>query len=155
MLQYIRALTKAQADNLAREADAIVKRMHDLHEAGNKGVKPNGFTYNAALLACGEERHTKQAKALEAFTLAIELFNEQSKQMVQVSIGNMLRCANLLPEGGQKDSFVRSTFTLGCRSGFINELVVRDLESAGAESTWRALIKCPSEEADVNRLAQQ
>lgn len=155
---FIRALTKARVDNLSQRAEEIVNKMNALHQAGEKGIAPTVFTYNALLLACSEETSPEAANRLEAFKLAIKTFNtiRNSKEGPdQVSFGNMLRCANLLPGGEQKQALVRSTFQLCCKRGLCNSFVIRDLQFAAPEPLWRSILDCPQGDFAMERLPSQ
>eukprot|EP00522_Entomoneis_paludosa_P018945 CAMPEP_0172443794 /NCGR_PEP_ID=MMETSP1065-20121228/3992_1 /TAXON_ID=265537 /ORGANISM="Amphiprora paludosa, Strain CCMP125" /LENGTH=854 /DNA_ID=CAMNT_0013194133 /DNA_START=212 /DNA_END=2776 /DNA_ORIENTATION=+ len=144
---FIRAMTKAKIPNLAYKANVIMRRMFDLFEQGNRSIRPTVFTYNAVMMACAETLSIPDADPLEAFKIAVQVFNELrsgGEDPDHVSFGNMLRCAKLLPDGDQKNSVIKSTFSLCARSGFVNEFVVRDLQSTAPEEMWRELLGTPT-----------
>lgn len=154
---FIRALTRAQEQNLAKKAYAILQRMNTLYEEGNRGIKPTVFTFNAVLNACGESVKN-DSKPMEAFKVALTIFNDlrgQRDGLDHVSFGNMLKCANLLPEGPQKEKFIAQTFKLCCDKGLVNTFVVRDLQASATEELWRELLGCPQGEADVEYLPRE
>jgi hypothetical protein len=66
-----------------------------------------------------------------------------------VSFGNMLQCADLIPDGQQKTALIQSTFKLCCRDGFVNSFVIRYFQSVASEDLWRSILGCPPE-SDVN-----
>ena len=155
---FIRALTRAKEKNLAKKSYAILQRMNTLYEEGNRGIKPTVFTYNAVLNACAETLSTEDPKPMEAFKIALQIFNDlrsQREGLDHVSFGNMLKCANLLPEGPQKDKFIATTFKLCCDRGLVNTFVVRDLQGSATEDMWRELLGCPQGEVDVDRLPRE
>jgi pentatricopeptide repeat protein len=153
---FIRALTKAKTRGLAKRANLILKKMESLYEQGNTGIKPTTFTYNAVLNACAESISTEDSEPLEAFSVAIGIFNDlrnsSSEGPDHVTFGNMLRCAALLPEGEQRDAVLSSIFSLGCKRGLVNSYVVRDLQYASSEELWRSLLKWPVGEVDCDQL---
>lgn len=152
---FIRALTKAKVKGLAKKATTILKKMNQLYEDGNRGMKPTRFTFNAVLNACAESAANDDADPMQAFTVAIGIFNDLRNSREgpdHVTFGNMLRCAALLQEGEQRDSVAKSTFQLCCKRGFVNSYVVRDLQNVCGEELWRSLLKCPTGEVDFERL---
>lgn len=152
---FIRALTKAKVNGLAKKATTILNKMNDLYEEGNRGLKPTTFTYNAVLNACAESIGDEETDRLDAFKVAIGIFNDlrnSSEGPDHVTFGNMLRCAALLPEGEQRDAVAKSTFQLCCKRGFVNAYVVRDLQYACNEALWRPLLKCPQGDVDCDQL---
>jgi hypothetical protein len=156
---FIRAMTKAKVSNLPYKANVILKRMQAFYDDGNYEIKPTVFTYNAILYACAESPLCDNSDPREAFKLAVTIFNElrnaRGGEPDHVSYGNMLRCANLLPEGGQKDAFISTTFQLCCDKGFVNSYVLRDLQFVSSEDLWRSLLQRPEGEADIERLPSQ
>jgi hypothetical protein len=155
---FIRAMTKARVSNLAYKSNVILKRMQAFYDDGNKAIKPTVFTYNAILNACAESPSCDNSDPIEAFKLAVKIFNELRNSRGEpdhVSFGNMLRCANLLPEGGQKDAFISTTFQLCCDGGLVNSYVLRDLQFSSSEDLWRSLLQRPEGEADIERLPPQ
>jgi hypothetical protein len=156
---FIRAMTKAKISNLPYKSNVILKRMQAFYDDGNYAIKPTVFTYNAILNACAESPSCDNSDPREAFKLAVKIFNElrnaRGGEPDHVSFGNMLRCANLLPEGGQKDAFISTTFQLCCDRGFVNSYVLRDLQYASSEDLWRSLLQRPEGEADIERLPPQ
>ena len=152
---FLRALTKAKVNGLARKAITILKKMTELYEAGNKGLKPTTFTYNAVLNACAESISAEDSERMQAFKAAIGIFNDlrsSSEGPDHVTFGNMLRCAALLPEGEQRDAVVTSTFQLCCKRGFVNSYVIRDLQYSCNEELWRSLLRCPQGQVDCEQL---
>jgi len=152
---FIRALTKAEVPNLAKKALAILNRMAELNQLGNKGIRPTVFTYNAVLNACATSASGDPGSNLDAFRTAIGVFNElrASKETLDhVTYGNMLRCAVLLPAGSQRDAMVATTFDLCCKCGFVNSFVLRDLENAVDEQLLRKLTQIPQGEVAVENL---
>jgi hypothetical protein len=152
---FIRALTKGKAQGLYKKASILLQRMHNLYETGNEGIKPTVFTYNAVLNACAESLHIEDESRSEAFKTAVRVFTDLrggKERPDHVTFGNMLRCANLLPEGEQRDKFVSATFRLCCEQGFVNTFVVRDLVGAASEELWRSLLDCPAGEVDFGTL---
>ena len=159
---FIRAMAKAHVPKLAHNSNVLLKRMDDLSRIGNNtSLRPTVFTYNAVLRACAESDGIEGADSLEAFKIAIQVFNElrslSSKQQElgpdHVSFGNMLSCAPLIPDGEQKDALIRSTFQLCCRSGYVNNLVLRDLRSVASRSLWEQVLRCPPEtEVGIDQL---
>jgi Pentatricopeptide repeat domain/PPR repeat len=145
---FIRAMIKARVPGLARKANAILNRMQDLYQSGNKRVKPTVFTYNAVLLACAESKFVEEFEqsSKEALKVAVTIFNELRSESVDepdhVSFGNMLRCSNLLPLGSQKDALVTSIFQLCCQRGFVNQFILRDLRLVASDEVWKSLLGC-------------
>ena len=117
---FIRAMTKAHIPKLAIRAHAMLQRMQHLSTtSGSESIQPTVFTRNAVLLACAESQTAPESDPLEAFKIAVRVFNEVRKgpeEPDHVTFGNMLRCAQLLPEGSQKENVIRSTFDLCCRT---------------------------------------
>ena len=115
----------------------------------------------AVLMACAETPSTPDPQPLKAFKIAVQVFNDlrnsnRGEEPDHVSYGNMLRCANLLPDGDQKDNVVKSTFQLCAKNGFVNNFVVRDLQAAASEDLWRALLQTPVGEAvDADNLPRE
>jgi pentatricopeptide repeat protein len=153
---FIRALTRCKAPEMHKKAETLLKRMHSLYEGGNNvSIKPTVFTYNAVLNACGESRHVEGTSHDQAFKTAVRVFNELragGEGFDHVTFGNMLRCANLLPEGTQRDKYVSATFSLCCQQGFVNSFVLRDLQQVVAEGVWRPLLDLPRGEPDLDHL---
>jgi hypothetical protein len=153
---FIRALTKGRAQGLHKKASMLLQRMQNLYETGNEGIRPTVFTYNAVLNACAESLHIEDESRTEAFKTAVRVFTDLrssgKERPDHVTFGNMLRCANLLPEGEQRDKFVSATFRLCCEQGFVNTFVVRDLVGAASDKLWRSLLDCPAGEADFDTL---
>jgi hypothetical protein len=156
---FIRAMTRARVANLAHKASMILKRMQSLYEEGNRAIKPTVFTYNAVLNACAESSSSENSNPLEAFKVAIKVFNDlrncAGEQPDHVSFGNMLRCANLLPVGDQKDALIKTTFELCRDQGLVNSYILRDLQFAASEDVWRPLIDCTEGAADIELLPPQ
>jgi hypothetical protein len=128
-----------------------LEEMRDGYRAGNRGLDPTVFTCNAVLLACSEDT----GPPLDAFKVAVRVFNDVRATKDgpdQVTFGNMLRCARLLPDGDRREALIRSTFQLCCRRGFVNAFVVRDLQAAAPEPLWRSLLQCPGGEVDLERV---
>ena len=149
---FMRSLTKAKAENLSQRCYGLLKEMQQGYEQGNKGLAPTVFTYNAVLMACSEDPTPTK---MDAFTIAIRVFNElrQTREGPDhVSFGNLLRCANLLPDGEQKEALVRSTFQLCCQRGSVNAFVIRDLQAASSEPFWRSLLQCPQGDVNLERF---
>jgi hypothetical protein len=73
---FILALTKAKTRGLAKRATLVLKKMEFLYEQANRGIKPTTFTYNAVLHACAESISTEDSEPLEAFAVAIGIFND-------------------------------------------------------------------------------
>lgn len=152
---FIRALTRARVRGLAKKASLVLKKMKSIYEEGNKGIKPTIFTYNAVLNACAESISAEETENLEAFTIAIGIFNDLrngSEGLDHVTFGNMLRCAALLPVGEKRDAVVSNIFSLCCKRGFVNSYVVRDLQFASCEELWRSLLRWPVGEVDCDQL---
>jgi pentatricopeptide repeat protein len=154
---FIRALTKAKVKGLARKATTVLKKMNELHQQGNRSIKPTTFTYNAVLNACADSINDDDSDNMEAFKVAIGIFNDLRNDgndgPDHVTFGNMLRCAALLPEGEQRDTVITSTFQLCCKTGFVNSYVIRDLQYACSnEELWRRLVKCPQGDVDCDEL---
>ena len=136
---FIRAMTKAKIPNLAYKSKLLLQRMRDLSRDGNLALRPTVFTYNAVLLAAVTDASPT------AFTTAVQTFNELRKdptaELDHVSIGNMLRCANMLEESDPKrPALIRSTFDLGCQMGLINAFVVRDLRTLTSSDMCKDLL---------------
>lgn len=152
---FIRAITRAKEDNLAQKAVEVLDRMNSLHESGNMGIAPSLFTYNAVLNACAESIHNENTNHVEAFKIALGVFNPMRVQrngLDHVTCGNMLKCANLIPDGPQKEKFIASTFKIACDRGLVNTFVIRDLQGAAPEETWRGMLNCPLGEVDISIL---
>jgi pentatricopeptide repeat protein len=148
---YIRALAKGKADNLATQSMSLLEEMRDGYRAGNKGLNPTVFTCNALLLACSED----SGSPVDAFKVAVQIFNDVRTMKDgpdQVTFGNMLRCANLLPDNDRRDTLIRSTFQLCCNRGFVNSFVIRDLQAVAPEPLWRSLLQCPDGDVDMERI---
>lgn len=153
---FIRSLTKAQVPNLAQAAKTVLERMDASSEQGNNGMKPTVFTFNAVLKACSDDLPEGTTTNLEAFKVALSIFNElrtnPAHEPDHVTYGNMLRCSMLLPQGPQREAMIATTFQLCCRHGFVNEFVIRDLQAASTEELWRGLCNCPEGEMNTERL---
>lgn len=152
---FIRALTKARVKDLPKRAALILKRMQELFKAGNKGIKPTTFTYNAVLNACAETPSTEDGQPIEAFKVAVAVFNDlrsNREQPDHVTFGNMLRCAALLPHGEQRNKVVQTTFETCCEKGFVNAYVLRDLQYAAPEELWRSLLQWEEGEPELLEL---
>ena len=164
---FIRAMTKGRVPNMAYKSQVLLERMKELHRMGdNMEIEPSAFTFNAVLIACAETANTKedssQQACMDAFKVAVRTFNElrslasrhdELQGPDHVSFANMIRCANLLPGGEQKDALVKSTFQLCCKSGLFNSFVLRDLLMVASEDLWRELLHCPTEaEVDLEQL---
>ncbi|CAB9515442.1 Pentatricopeptide repeat-containing protein [Seminavis robusta] len=153
---FIRAMTKARVAKLANKSYAILQRMRRSYEEGNEGIQPTVFTYNAVLTACAET--TNENETREAFKIAIELFNEMRglrDGLDHVSFGRMLKCANLLPEGPQKDKLIASTFKMCCRKGLVNSFVIQNFQNMVPEEQWRSILRCPRGEVNMELLPPQ
>jgi pentatricopeptide repeat protein len=143
---FIRALTRAKIPNLATKAQFLLQRMYEL-ETNNPEIRPTTFSYNAVLLAAAESPAdpTNEAAFKVAFKVAVETFNElrqdEREDLDHVSFGNMLRCANLLPQDDPKrEALIRSIFTLCCRLGWVNAFVIRDLQTVAEPAVWGDLL---------------
>ena len=166
---FIRAMARARVDNLAARSIAVLRRMQELSQVDdNQGIAPTVFTYNAVLMACAEsgdvpspdrtDAASCQASSLDAFKVAAKTFNELRNIQEgpdHVSFSHMIRCANLLPAGDQKDAFIQSTFALCCKAGFVNSYVIRDLQHSASEDLWRSLLDCPEGMYDFARIPSQ
>lgn len=158
---YIRALIKARVPNMAEKAYSLLKRMKDLARKGdNQGIQPEVFTYNAVLMACAETSQEVDSNSMNAFKIAIKVFNELRSQPANggsgpdhVSFGNMLRCSKLLTDEAQRISLINSTFQLCCQQGYVNVFVLRDLQLSAPEDVWRQMLQCPpGMEVDLERF---
>lgn len=152
---FIRALTKGRPPDMHNKAETLLNRMHQLYENGNEGIKPTIFAYNAVLNACAESIHIENNSHDDAFKTAIRVFSrlrEGKESMDHVTFGNLLRCAQLLPEGEKRDKYVSATFRMCCDQGFVNNFVLRDLQLASSEELWRSLLDLPRGEPDIERL---
>jgi hypothetical protein len=155
---YIRALTKGLVPNLPQECLKVLDKVESLRQTGLPDLAPTVFTYNAVLMACAAQPGAPDPGDSEAFKVAIRIWNNLRRLPEgpdQVSFANMLRCANLLRAGGQKDAFIQSTFALCCQRGYVNTFVVNDLQRSASEVLWRKLLGCPSGEVDCDRLPTQ
>lgn len=155
---FIRAMTKAKVPGLAKEALGVLQRMHSL-SLENRGIKPTVFTYNAVLKACATDLSDDSVTNLEAFKVALSVFNElrapdTKEEPDHVTFGNMLQCAALLPQGPQREAMIASTFQLCCRRGFVNTFVLRDLQLVATEELWRELCQCPEGDANIDHVPQ-
>lgn len=156
---YIRALVKAAVPDVASKTYALLNQMKQLYSEGNQGIQPTVFTYNAVLMACAAtSKENDSQKRAGAFKIAISLFNELRNgkgelALDHVSFGNLLQCANLLPPSEQRDSLIRSTFGLCCKSGFVNSFVLRDFQAVASDELWVATMKCsPDTAINADRL---
>lgn len=156
---FIRAMVKASVPDVAPKTHALLNQMKQLFSEGNHGINPTVFTYNAVLMACAAtSKESDSAKRAGAFKIAISLFNELRNgtgelALDHVSFGNLLQCANLLPPSEQRDSLIRSTFGLCCKSGYVNTFVLRDFRSVASDELWVATMKCsPDTEINADRL---
>ena len=152
---FIRALAKGKSKNLHKKAYFLLQKMRELYEAGNEGIKPTVFTYNAVLHACSESLHIEGIPRLDAFKVAVTVFNEMRKdneELDHVTFGNMLRCASLLPEGEKRNALIETTFRLCCESGFVNSYVIRDLQNSAPEELWRSLLGRPEGDVEMESL---
>jgi hypothetical protein len=155
---FIRAMTKAEVPQLAKEAFVVLQRMNEL-AVENRGIKPSVFTYNAVLKACAASLSEDSTTNIEAFKIALTVFNElraadTKEEPDHVTFGNMLQCAALLPQGSQREAMIASTFQLCCRRGFVNTFVIRDLQFAATEDLWRDLCQCPEGDVNIEQLPQ-
>jgi len=146
---FIRCLARDKVPGLYKKAELLLQRMNILYTEGNVDIKPSIFTYNVALNACAMSANIEGSPAAEVFQASVRIFTELRKELDpdHVTFGNMLRCANLLPESEKKDKFVQATFQLCCKQGFVNTLVLRDLQNATTEQLWMSLTGVPP---DVN-----
>lgn len=141
---FIRAMTKARIPNLAEKAHAMLMRMDDVFsETGNFDMKPSIFTYNAVIFACSETApEASELERKQALKIAVSIFNEIRK-LTEVgdpfTFGNMLRCANLLQPGEQKDQFMGSIFQECCRQGLVSEFMLRDFKAFASEGLVRSI----------------
>jgi hypothetical protein len=140
---FIRAMTKAEVPQLAKEAFVVLQRMNEL-AVEDRGIKPSVFTYNAVLKACAASLSEDSTTNIEAFKIALTVFNElraadTKEEPDHVTFGNMLQCAALLPQGSQREAMIASTFQLCCRRGFVNTFVIRDLQFADGRSMERSV----------------
>ena len=156
---FIRAMTRGRVKYLGTTANQILKRMDALYSEGNKGIRPTVFTFNSVLNACAETRNTVDAKPMEAFKIALDIFNRLREQkrdgLDHVSFGNMLKCSNLLPDCPQKNKFIETTFKLCCKKGLTNQFVLRDLVQCAPEDVWRPLVGCHAGEPDISMLPSE
>ena len=148
---FIRSLTKARVPNLAYKARLLLQRMRDLSSTENVGIRPTTFTYNAVLLAAATDDSSS------ALSVALQTFNELRKdtkvELDHVSIGNMLRCANLLEEPTKRAALIKSTFSLGCQHGLVNAFVLRDLRLVATPEQQTELLGAEySEEAEYDMI---
>lgn len=152
---FIRALTRGKATDMHKKAESLLKRMTTLYEGGNEGIKPTVFTYNAVLNACAESIHIEGTSREDAFKTAIRVFTELRngrERFDHVTFGNMVRCAQLLPEGEKRDKYVSATFKLCCENGFVNNFVIRDIQLVTEEEQWRSLLNFPKGEPEMELL---
>jgi hypothetical protein len=153
---FISALTKGRAQGLHKKASILLQRMRNLHETGNKAIRPTVFTYNLVLNACAESRHVEDTPLAEAFKTAVSAFTElrsDSKERPDhLTYGRFLRCALLLPEGEKRGKFLSATFKLCCEQGYVNTLVIREFQNLASEEIWRSLLRCPEGEVDIRFL---
>jgi hypothetical protein len=155
---FMRAMTRGLTSGLHQKASFLLTRMVKLYDEGNEEIKPTVFTYNAVLNACAESVHIEDAPLGEAFKTAVKVFTElrnSDQKPDQVTFGNMLRCSRLLPAGEQKEMFISATFRLCCEQGFVNGLVVRDLQESASEELQQSLLGGQSQEVDMNSLPRE
>ncbi len=141
---FIRALTKSKVSGLFKKADLMLQRMHNLSEAGNPDIEPTIFTYNAVLNACAESASIDGTPLQEAFETSVRIFTQLRKEMEpdHVTFANMIRCGNLLPPVSSeqtKEKFLTATFKLCCKSGDVNNYLIRDLSRVASKDVWESL----------------
>mmetsp|Transcript_10007 Transcript_10007/g.24323 ORF Transcript_10007/g.24323 Transcript_10007/m.24323 type:complete len:477 (+) Transcript_10007:3-1433(+) len=141
---FIRALTKGKVEGLHKKADLVLQRMHSLAGEGYPDLQPTIFTYNAVLNACAETVNIKATPLEESFQTSIRIFTQLREEMDpdHVTFANMLHCANLLASASnkqKKDKFVAATFKLSCKTGNVNNYLLRDLSKVASKDVWKEL----------------
>jgi pentatricopeptide repeat protein len=152
---FIRALTKGNVKNLAKKSRIVLDRMQDLYHAGNKGIEPTVFTYNAVLHACAACSDLESVEErTQAFEVALKTFNELRKipkeHCDHVTFGNLMRCAPLMQDETKQIALLTATFRQCCQEGWVNSYIVRDLQNSAPESLWRDLLLTPSGIVDMD-----
>jgi hypothetical protein len=79
-----------------------------------------------------------------AFNTAIAAFSEirsnDSLAPDHITYSSLIKCSTLLPEGEQKNKFVKATITQCAKNGFVNKHFVQDVAEYVSEGMARALI---------------
>lgn len=139
----IRAYIKEdRPGGICKLVQAIVKRMENQYENGNEAARPTIFTYNLLLKSCAKSNNDENEMKV-AFNTAIAAFNEirsnDSLDPDHVTYSSLIKCSTLLPEGEQKNKFIKATITQCAKNGFVNKHFVQDVAEYVSEGMARAL----------------
>lgn len=155
---FIRAITKYRVPQMHKKAELLLKRMKKLYEDGNDSIEPTIFTYNTILNTCSESVHVEGSDQDDAFKTAVRVFSalkSSNEDADPVTFGNLLRCSQLLPEGDKKEKFISATFRLCAEQGYVNALVLRDLQIVAQEDLWRSILGVTQGEPDIEMLPSE
>lgn len=139
----IRAYIKEDTPCVSKLVQTIVKTMEKQYEIGNEAARPTIFTYNLLLKSCAKSNNDENEMKV-AFNTAIAAFNEirsnDSLDPDHITYSSLIKCSTLLPEGEQKNKFIKATITQCAKNGFVNKHFVQDVADYVSEGMARALI---------------
>ena len=153
----IDAWAKSGEEGAAKRAEHILIAMENLYKkTGDPDVKPNVHTANAVCNACAFTKvdHDKK-EALEIAFRVFDWINSQKDMQADAYTYTILLsvCANLLPREDRATRFAhaRDFFGSCCKSGYVNDYVMRKLRQTVTEEEYLSLVNYRTEFASLPR----
>ena len=142
----IDAWAKSGEKGAAKRAEQILIAMQNLYQkTGDPDVKPNVHTANAVCNACAFTKLDQDRN--EALDIAFRVFdwiNTQNDMQADAYTYTILLsvCSNLLPREDRATRFghARVFFDACCKSGYVNDYVLRKLRQTVSEEQYLVLV---------------
>jgi hypothetical protein len=142
----IDAWAKSGEEGAAKRAEHILISMENLYKkTGDPDVKPNVHTANAVCNACAFTKVDQdKAEALEIAFRVFDWINSQKDMQADAYTYTILLsvCSNLLPREDRATRFAHARDFFGncCKSGYVNDYVMRKLRQTVTEEEYLALV---------------
>jgi len=142
----INAWAKGKAFGKARKARETLDRMIEAYESGNTDARPNTTAFTAVLNACaftqGDIVEKKEALMIAASAykdLCLSDYGEPN----QYTFATFMRvCSNIIPQGPQRASSMKSVLEKAAETGMVDELVLKILQNSLYKDQLESMLPC-------------
>ncbi len=140
----IDAHAKTSSNKAHLRARAVLDRLVDQYDKGEKRCKPDVYSFSSVLSSCANLSGSKKERQI-AFDIAQSTFDDMIRFGVKpnhVSYGIMLKaCARLVPMGKERRKHVNHYWKAACRDGCVGGMVLDRLRDASSKVQYEALLK--------------
>lgn len=140
----IDAHAKTSSNKAHLRARAVLDRLIDQYNNGQRRCKPDVYSFSSVLSSCANLAAARKERR-QAFYIAQSTFDEMIKFGVKpnhVSYGIMLKaCARLLPMGKERIQFSRDYFKAACDDGCVGGMVLDRLRDASTSAQYQELLQ--------------